>query len=718
MAILSKIRNHSIFLIIIIGLALFSFVLSGIFKPNGSIFGGNVNSVGEINGENIGREEFAQLVEQIRARSGNRASMIQSVNAAWDNLVRDKIYQSQLQKSGIVVGEKDVWDEIVNQLASQGNPQFMNEAGMFDPEKFKDYIASLKDNQDAGEQDKLAWLSWLNYERSVKSNMEIQTYNNLINAGLNATLKEGERYYTNANTKLNIDYVFVPYNSIPDSLVTVSDDEIKDYVKQHPDEYKAEPSIDISFVKFDIKATPDDEAAIEKQLAGLINNKEEYSTAAKSTITVEGLASTKNIEDFFRENSSDTPLDNEYHFKKDLNKDVADTIFKMDIGQVYGPYKDGDYFKITRLMDVKQMPDSVKSRHIIVPFAGAVRSNSTKTKEEAKKTIDSIFDILKNNKSKFAQIADEINVDGTKGKGGDIGWVNNNMAFSSQFDRNFADYIFYHKIGDIGIVESAFGYHIIDIENQKNSQKAVKLATFTRKITASEETENTIYQKAETFASELSNGKDITDLAKESGLTVQPVVGLKAMDERVSTLGDQRPIVTWGFENATKENDIKRFDVQNGYAVVQLTGKRKKGLSIGSSKTAIRATLANEKKAKLIEQKMKAGNTLEEIAKNFDLKVASSKAVSISSPVLPGVGRSDDLITTIVDLPVNKLYRDIETRTGVFAVKILEKKVPEPLENYSGSMNVIHKNLVSKSRRSYETLKNLADIVDNRSAFY
>ncbi|MCB0472789.1 MAG: hypothetical protein KDC56_06995, partial [Flavobacteriaceae bacterium] len=168
----------------------------------------------------------------------------------------------------------------------------------------------------------------------------------------------------------------------------------------------------------------------------------------------------------------------------------------------------------------------------------------------------------------------------------------------------------------------------------------------------------------------------------------------------------------------TKENDIKRFDVQNGYAVVQLTGKRKKGLSIGSSKTAIRATLANEKKAKLIEQKMSTGNTLEEIAKTFDLKVASSKAVSISSPVLPGVGRSDDLITAIVDLPENKLYKDIETRTGVFAVKILEKTVPEPLENYSGSTNVIHKNLVSKSRRSYETLKNLADIVDNRSAFY
>ncbi|MCB0474868.1 MAG: peptidylprolyl isomerase, partial [Flavobacteriaceae bacterium] len=534
MAILSKIRDHSIFLIIIIALALFSFVIGDIFTKGS--FGSNKNSVGEINGENIGREEFAQLVEQIRARSGNRASMIQSVNAAWDNLVREKIYQSQLQKSGIVVGEKDVWDEIVNQLSSQGNPQFMNEAGIFDPEKFKDYIAGLKDNQDAGEQDKLAWLSWLNYERSVKSNMEIQTYNNLINAGLNATLKEGERYYTNANTKLNIDYVFVPYNSIPDSLVTVSDDEIKDYVKQHPDEYKSEPSIDISFVKFDIKATPEDEAAIEKQLAGLINNKEEYSTAAKSTITVEGLASTNNIEDFFRENSSDTPLDNEYHFKKDLNKDVADTIFKMEIGQVYGPYKDGDYLKITRLMDVKQMPDSVKARHILIPFQGAMGANPSgaRTEEQASKLADSLLTVLKSDKSKFETFVNEYSSDqGSISKGGKYDWYPYNRMVPE-----FRDFTFEGKTGDMGVVKTAYGFHIIEIEGQKGFQKAVRLATFTRKITASEETENTIYQKAETFASELSNGKDITDLAKENGLTVQPVVGLKAMDERVSTLGD------------------------------------------------------------------------------------------------------------------------------------------------------------------------------------
>ena len=713
MAILSKIRDHSIFLIIIIALALFSFVIGDIFKKGN--FGGDKNSVGEINGENIGRQEFAQLVEEQNARSGNRSSQLQSVNAAWDNLVRQKIYETQLEKSGVVVGEKDVWDEIVRQVAMQPNPQFMNEAGMFDEDKFKEYIANLKDNQDENEQTKLMWLSWLNYERNVKSNLEIRTYNNLINAGLGATLKEGEHFYNDSNTKLDLEYVYVPYTSISDSLVKVTDDEIKAYVKSHPDEYRTEPSVDVNFVKFDIKATPEDEEAIKNEVAGLINDKEEYSTAAKTTVTIKGLATTDNIEDFFREHSSDTPLDNNYHFKSTVDKAIADTLFKMKPGQVYGPYKEANYYKISRVMGFKQMPDSVKARHILIPFLGAMRADPsiTRNEAEASKLADSLLTILKSDKSKFESFVKEYSSDvGSINNGGKYDWFPYNRMVPE-----FRDFTFDGKTGDMGVVKTDFGFHIIEIEGQKNFQEAVRLATFSREITASEETVNSIYQKAETFAQQASDGKDMAELAKEDGLTSQPVIGLKGMDERVSTLGNQRQIVTWAFEKDTKENDIKRFDVDNGYAVVQVTGKRKKGLSIGTSKAAIRALLANEKKTTIIGDKM-TGSSLEDIAKAFDVKVESSKAVSIGSPVLPGVGRADELITSILGLPENKLLTKIPTKTGVFAVIVTHKETPQPMENYTGAAATITNNLKSKSGRSFEILKKLADIQDNRAAFY
>ena len=713
MAILGKIRERSLFLIIVIALALFSFVIGDVFTRGG--YGGNKNSVGEINGENISREEFAQLVEQQRARSGNRASQMQSVNSAWDNLIREKVYKTQLEKSGIIVGEKDVWDEIVNQPFVQNNPQFKNEVGLFDEEKFKEYVATLQDAATEDEQGKAAWLGWLNYEKNIKSNLQINTYNNLITAGLGVTIKDGEHYYFDNNTKLDLEYVYIPFSFIADSLVTVTDDEIKNYVKNRPEDYKTEATRDISFVKFDIKATAEDEQVIKTKLAALINDREEYSSAAKTNIKMIGFANTDNVEEFFNENNSDIPLDAKFYTKSQLNKVIADTIFKLKTGDVYGPYKDGEFFKLSKLVNVKQLPDSVKARHILLPFLGSLRADPsiTQTEDEVKKTADSLLTVIKNDRSKFSDLAKDLSSDkGSGAKGGDLDWFNYNRMVPE-----FRDFTFENKVSDIDIVKSQFGYHIIHIQDQKNIQKMVSLATFSRKIEASEETENDIFQKAETFASELSSGKNADDLAKEKNLLIQPVLGLKAMDEKVSSLGNQRQIVTWAFEKGTKENDIKRFDIEKGYGIVTLTAKRKKGLTIGSSKFKIRNILLNQKKVKEIKEKIK-GDNLEDIAKVFGKTINSSKAVSLGSPVLPGAGRSTNLISVLTTLDENKLYKGIETENGVFIVKILKKEMPNTLENYKSLTGIISNRNKSKGAAAYEAIKKIADIEDNRASMY
>ncbi len=710
MAILGKIRERSLFLIIIIALALFSFVIGDVFT-RGS-FGGSSNSIGEVNGENISREEFIKLVDQVKAQNQNKGSQMQSVNAAWNNLLREKIYKTQLEKSGITVGEKDVWDEIVNQYSN--SPQFKNEAGLFDEDKFKEFVASIKDAKNDDEQSRLAWLNWLDYEKRIKNNLEVRTYNSLITAGLGATLKEGERHYIDNNTKLDLEYVYVPYTYISDSTVVVTDAEILAYAKKHPNDYKAEASRDISFVKFDIKATPEDEQVIKTNLQKLITDSEEYNKAAKSNMTVVGFSNTENIEDFFRDHHSDTPLNNNFITKAKVNKTIADTIFNLNIGDVYGPYKEANYFKLTKLVAVKQMPDSVKARHILIPFLGTTNDPSvTQTEEQAKKMADSLLTIVKNDKSQFADLAKTISSDkGSGAKGGDLDWFTYERMVPE-----FRDYSFENKVGDVGIVKSQFGFHIIDIQEQKNYQKNVKLATFSREITPSEDTENTIFQKAETFTSQISEGKNFEDLAKDQKLTIQPVIGLKAMDERVSSLGAQRQIVTWAFSKDTKLNENKRFDVEKGYAVVKLTTKNEKGLNLGSAKSLIKTKLLNEKKSNLIKEKMKADN-LQEIAKLFNSTVQSSRAVSLGSPILPGAGRSEDLITTLIALPEGKLYKGVNSTNGVFSVKIIKKDSPKPLENYTSSKNTVWNLNKSKGSRVYNALKKITDIKDNRALFY
>lgn len=711
MAVLSKIRERSLFLIIIIALALFSFVLSGLF--DGNLFNKTASNIGEVNGEPISREEFAQQVEFYRNRSNGRSSNMQNVNNAWNALVREKIYQTQLEKSGVVVGETDVWDAIVTQISSQNSPQFANEVGLFDPEKLKEYIATLKDNSEEDQNGAAAWMSWINYEKGVKKNLEQNTYNALIRAGLGSTLSEGERDYFFQNVSVDLDYVYVPFSSIPDSLITITADEMKSYIKAHAKTYTVPESRDIEFVHFKIEATQEDEDAIVADLTQMIDDREEYSTAAKSNVTVLGFKNASNMAEFNSENESDTPYDDAFYNKSSLSQIVADSIFDRPIGEVYGPYKDNGYFKLSKVTAVKQLPDSVKASHILIPFLGSATADATVTKtvEEAEQEADSILSLVKSNPAKFEELAKELSVDKVSGaKGGDLGWFVYNTMIPE-----FRDYSFENAVGDVGIVKSQFGFHIIRIDDQKNKQKNVQVATFSRKIDPSENTENAVFEQAETFASDLSSGKDIKELAKEQNLQVRPVVNLEVFDDNIAELGSQRQIVRWTFEESTEEGDIKRFDLDNGYAVAVLTSKNKAGLS-GKGQN-VRSILLNEKKAALIMERS-TGTTLDEIAEQNKVPKRSSMAISNTSPVFSGVGRFVDIAGVVTSLEENDLVKDIVGKGGVAFAMVTKKTLPTALQNYNANKMNLERSLKGRSLLIYEAIKDNSDIEDNRAVFY
>ena len=532
MAVLSKIRERSLFLILIIAMALFAFVLSGLF--DGNLFNKNVSNIGEVNGEPITREEFGQQVEFYRNRSNGRATNSQNVNNAWNELIRQKIYQTQLEKSGIVVGEKDVWDAMVAQISAQNSPQFMNEVGMFDQEKLKEYIATLKDNSEEDEAGAAAWISWLNYEKSIKDNLEQNTYNYLVRSGLGATLKEGERYYYYQNTSVDVDYVFVPFKSIQDSLISVTEDEMKDYIKEHKKEFMVPESRDIQYVQFKVEATEEDEAAIANELTLMLNDREEYSNAAKANVTLTGFINSTDIGQFNIDNDSDTPFDGTFYNKLQLPKIIAYSLFDKNVGEVYGPYKDNGFYKLSKITEVKQMPDSVKASHILIPYIGSGTADATvtDTEEQAKKIADSVLAVVRKDKSKFAELARELSSDKVSGaKGGDLDW----FIYTTMIPE-FRDYSFDNQIGDMGVVKSQFGFHVIRIDDQKNRQNTIQVGTFSKKIDPSEKTENAVFEKAETFASELTEGKNINDLAKHYNLLVRPVLNLEVFDDNIAQL--------------------------------------------------------------------------------------------------------------------------------------------------------------------------------------
>ena len=693
MAILSKIRERSMFLIIIIGLALFAFVLDP--STLGDFFDSSkVNQVGEINGESISLQEFTGELEAYKQQVGNGVTEMQASKNVWDNIVRKKIYQNQLSEAGITVGEADVWNEVINAPSVKDNPQFQNEVGFFDEVKFKQFLADTKLNNPE------MWGAWSNYMTQIRDNGSRNTYNNLVTAGLGASLKEGESQYFADNTKLTSQFVFVPYTSIADSLVSVSKGEIESYIKANSNDFKVEESRDISYVQFNIAATTEDENAIKASVSELI----------------EDFKNTSNESVFLSENDSDTSIDDSFKFQKEINATVASEIFKGAKGDVFGPYKEQGYFKISKITDVTSMPDSARASHILIPFLGAQRvaADVTRTQDEAKVLADSILNVVKRNKNKFEDLAKTMSSDlGSGAKGGDLDWFTYN-----RMTPEFRDFVFEGSTGDIDVVETPFGFHIIKIDGQKNNQTALKLATYSRQIIASEATENAIFQKSEQFALASSKENKFFEVAKENNYVTKPAIGLKVLDENVPGLGNQRQIISWAFSNDTKPGDFKRFDLEGSHVVAFVTAKTEKGLmSAAKATNTVKPILVNQKKAKLIADKFN-GSTLADIAKENNTNVRNASGINLKSPTLSGAGSEPMVVGAMYNAEINKVYKNIEGNRGVYAFAVTNKELPTALPNYETTRKSIAESRKTKTFAIYEAIKNAADVEDYRSDLY
>jgi parvulin-like peptidyl-prolyl isomerase len=611
MAILNKIRQRGLFLVIIIALALFSFVLSGLFKNGGGSSGKSQNVVATVNGEDIMRDEFMTKVEAAQKQLGGQGSNTQAMNRVWDQEVRKAIMETQFNKLGLVV-ERDQMRDLLK-LSLSSFEEFKNADGLFDENKLNEFIANLKaisPETTLLNGTPINYQAWTNFESTVSAGGREQTYMNLVKAGVIGTLAEGELDYKLENDKVDIKFVQIPYASIPDSLVSVKKSDIKNYIDKHKSKYEVEASRDIQFVQFKEVASLEDETNIKNGLLALLDDRVEYNENTKSNDTIIGFKKTKDNEAFVNANSA-IKYNNSFLFKSLMPTNISDSIFNLKKGSIYGPYKLENYYMLSKIVEEKQLPDSVKVRHILIPFVGATRADAsvTKTDAEAKTTADSIYRVIKTNRSKFVKLLDLSSDKVSNEKGGEI-----EFAYQAGMAQEFKDFSFENKKGDLKVVKTSFGYHIIEILDQKNIQRTLKIATIAVAIEPSEKTIDAVFNETSKFEIAVAN-KDFVQVAKESNYTVRPVSGMGELDESIPGLGNQRAIVRWSFDSETNVGDVKRFNMQGGgYAVVMLVAKNKKGLmSIEKASVTALPELRKEKKAALIRGRVKA-TSLEEIA--------------------------------------------------------------------------------------------------------
>ena len=383
MAILGQIRKRSIFLIIVIGMALFAFVISGVFTSNGG-FSAN-KPIGEINGEEIDFETFNIMVEQAQTVYG--LNTINAVNLAWNQGIQSQALLQELEKLGIDAG-KDQLEQIISSDESiVMNPLFQNDIGLFDFNKFSSYISQLKSSNPN------MYDQWRFQEQNIISLAKQKIYFDLIKSSIIYTDVESNIQYHLENDKVNIEYLRIPYDIIPDSIIQIKDSEILSYIKNNRDVYEKGESRKLEYVFIPDIASSIDENNIRTNLEQL---RDGFSQLNPVSNNIEEKPGFKNVKDYaeFIEIYSDITWDSIFKTKQDIVGDFSDILFGLKIGEVFGPYKDGNTFKISRMIDKKK--DGNLNKVLIADVTKEIIPSSDSSNNNYRKASQAEFDANNN----------------------------------------------------------------------------------------------------------------------------------------------------------------------------------------------------------------------------------------------------------------------------------------------------------------------------------
>ena len=702
MAVLGNLRKNSFVLIAVIGMALFAFVIAGVFDGSGFQ---SQEPIGKVNGEELSISDFRNQMDVLK-KSYN-FNDLQALTTAWDESVRIELLNQEINELGIG-SSSDHLEYFLSQSPSfNSDERFINDTGLFDVNKFSNFISELKEINPE------AYFQWSNQENQFNNQIKANTYFNLISSGLNSTFFEGKKQYSTSNSNANISFVKIPYSSIPDSLVSVKNSEISKYIKDNPEDFEQESTRNIDYVIFDESPSKKDQNDLRLRLENLLNQREEYNQVSKLNEVVPGFLTTSDLELFLSENS-DVPYDSIYRPKGFFSSDHAQMIFNLDNNQTYGPYTDGEFLKYSKMID-KKRNGNVRASHILVSYQGAQGASSeiTRTKEDARKEASRILNLARNNSDSFSSYALEFSDGPSKSNGGDLGFFQEGMMV-----KPFNDYVFSNRVGRIGLVETDFGFHVIKVVAKED---VVLVGTIGLKNIPSDRTSDSIFNIASKFEIDLGKSIDINKTASDLDFEVKSLNSIGELDHDLPNMENQRRLVQWLFNEDSSIGDYKRFDLsQGGFVIVQINDKQDKGLMPARLATlTVTPILKNQKKAEIIISENKKYTTLEDLSASNNLEIINVSALNQITPVVSQAGFEPKLVGTAFGLEIGQTSNLIEGETGVYLVKLNSLNSVEEIDSYSAFEN----QLTSKLRTNLDfnivqSLKKSADVVDNRSDYY
>ena len=713
MGVIGSIRNRMGFLIVVfVGFALVAFILGDFLTTNRSFLGGNDNSLAVIAGEKISPQEFDVTVKQTEdqmklqqnVETLNADQMDQARNQAWQQLLNDKLYGSQIEELGIIVSDDEVNDMVFGKFLHpgiSGEKTFQNPAtGQFDPVRVTQYLKQLE-TPGAGNPDVAkAKMQWVNFETGIRKERLISKYNDLITKGLYVTKAEAVASYESKGATYNAKFINLNYASISDSTVNVSESDLKNYYESHKWEFKQpETTASIYYAAIDVNPSAKDIKAAQDYIAQLA---EPFKTATNDTAFIDA--------------NADTKFTGKFLGKGTMSPMVEASAFTSPVGTVIGPYEEGGAVKIAKVLAMKSLPDSVRARHLLVPIQQGQDPSGSKA------LADSLAGVLRNGGDWNSLVMQFSSDQGSKTTGGVYEWFTEGKMVGP-----FNDYSFQTKPGIIGVVLTEFGYHIIEVLTvSTGSTLKVQVGIIDRKVIASNETFEIAYQKADEFAGKNNkalNGEAFEKAAQTAGLTSRPADNIKPVDRMIAGVGnDCREVVRWIY-NAKPGEVSRSFRVENKFVIVMVKSIIGEGYkAIEDVKDQLTAAAKREKKAQTLIEKantaLKGNTSIDAVAAKLNMQAMPAQGITFDSQYVPGLGPEPAVLGTLVDIKQGALSRPIQGSQGVFVITPESITKPPATTDYTATVQALAATNQNRFYEVFNALKAKAQIKDNRGLYY
>jgi peptidyl-prolyl cis-trans isomerase D len=701
MAIIQSIRNRAGVLIsIIIGLALFAFILGDFITSGGMIYKKSKMNVAVINGNGISYTEFQKLTDNIEEvmkaqyQTNNLdEAMMESVrNQAWQELLQKYILEKEYDKLGLSISDPEFSDMI---QGPNPHPMVMQmfanpETGTLNRLQLSEFLNRIDEITGAPK------MVWIYIEDIINKERLFTKYHTLVRKGLYVNKLEAERRQKDMNTTVDISFIEKKYTSLSDSSIVVKESDMKKYYKEYKAKYKQEESRDIKYIAFEVIPSESDIQDAEKWINDI---KPEYQQVEDAEQYV---------------NFTSPPYDKTNYKQGELPDTLDNFMFSAKLGDVYGPYYEDGAYKLAKLSKISYLPDSIRVSHILIPV-------NQQNVQQMRLIADSLLK-LANDGYDFGALVEQNSRDAASILSkGDMGWIKEGEKGSY-----FSDTCFSTKVGQAKLTYSEDGLHVIKVTDQSKPVKKVQVGVLSRLVAPGSKTDQLYYSQAVDFASKNNTIAKFDEAAAKGHLVVVPAFGVKPLDNELQGIPNSRKIIHWAFEEA-KEGDLyKEIDNYGGkYIVAIVTKIREAGFIPFEELTDnIKIEILKEKKAEQIATEMQkelaSAKSIDAVASAMKLEVNSATGIRFSSYSVQGAGAEPALIAAAVSSEPEKIVGPVIGENGVYILSVENKQVREDqLANIKMASSYMEQSYAARANRlSFEKLKELGKISDQRARFY